>query len=73
MLSSQETMRLSEARYRAGVDDHLRYLDAQRNVYTNEISAIETGTQRQVALVTLFRSLGGGWKAESDSYGQNRF
>ncbi len=62
--SSQKVMRLSEARYRAGVDDYLRYIDAQLSVCTNEISAIEISTQRQVALVTLFRALGGGWKAK---------
>ncbi len=60
--SSKEAMGLSEARYRAGVDDHLLYIDAQRMVFTNEILLIEVSTQRQIALSTLFRTLGGGWK-----------
>ena len=60
--SSREALGLSEARYRAGVDDHLRYIDAQRSVFSNEISFIEVTTQRQIALATLFRTLGGGWK-----------
>jgi len=64
--SSQEAMRLSEARYRAGVDDHLRYLDAQRSAFANELSSIEVSTQRQIALATLFRTLGGGWNADAD-------
>jgi len=60
--SSTETLRLSQARYRAGVDDNLRYLDAQRNDFVNQTSLIDIGTQRQMALASLFRALGGGWQ-----------
>jgi len=59
--SSQEAMRLSEARYRGGVDSHLRYLDAQRSAFTDQLTYIEVSTQRQIALATLFKALGGGW------------
>lgn len=61
--TSRNALRLAEARYNAGIDDHLRYLDAQRNAFTNESGLIEVDTQRQLALVDLFRSLGGGWKS----------
>lgn len=59
--SSRETLRLAEARYRAGVDDHLRYLDAQRSVFAHESAYIDAMTQRQAALAGLFRVLGGSW------------
>lgn len=59
--SSQEALRLAEARYRAGVDGHLRYLDAQRSAFASQIALIDITTQRQIALATLFRALGGGW------------
>ncbi len=59
--TSTEAARLARARYESGVDDHLRYLDAQRASFGNEIAVIETATQRQIALVSLYRSLGGGW------------
>ncbi|MEG1770509.1 MAG: efflux transporter outer membrane subunit, partial [Comamonas sp.] len=59
--SSDEALRLSEARYRGGVDSHLRYLEAQRSAFSHQLSAIEVGTQRQLALVQLFKALGGGW------------
>ncbi|MFD4836985.1 efflux transporter outer membrane subunit [Achromobacter sp. NPDC058515] len=61
--SSQEAMRLSEARYRGGVDSHLRYLDAQRSAYTDQLAYIDVSTQRQAALAALFKALGGGWPA----------
>lgn len=64
--SSAETLRLSEARYRAGMDSHLRYLDAQRSRYANQATLIEVAAERQTALVTLFRTLGGAWSASDN-------
>ncbi|WP_448683843.1 efflux transporter outer membrane subunit [Pseudomonas nicosulfuronedens] len=61
--TTNETLKLAKARYEGGVDSHLRYLDAQRSNFVNESAYIETSTQRQVALVDLFRALGGGWRA----------
>ncbi|WP_274383066.1 efflux transporter outer membrane subunit [Cupriavidus gilardii] len=63
--TSEQTLRLSEARYRAGVDDHLRYLEAQRSHYSAQTALIDVAAQRQAALASLFRALGGGWSAES--------
>jgi multidrug efflux system outer membrane protein len=63
--AGNRAMRLSEARTLAGEDDTLRYLDAQRNAFASEMSFIEAGTARQIALATLFRALGGGWRGES--------
>lgn len=58
--SSQTAFRLSELRWRAGVDDHLRYLDAQRSAFANRMAYIQTSTQKQIALSSLFKTLGGG-------------
>ncbi|MCB2253841.1 efflux transporter outer membrane subunit [Pseudomonas chlororaphis] len=62
--TSNESLKLAKARYEGGVDSHLRYLDAQRTSFVNEMQLIEVSTQRQIALVDLFRSLGGGWSAQ---------
>lgn len=59
--SSEEALRLAEARYRGGVDSHLHYLEAQRSAYASQLPYIETSTQRQIALAGLFRALRGGW------------
>jgi len=59
--SSAQSLRLSEARYRSGVDDYLRFMDAQRRDFANQSALIETTAQRQIALATLFKALGGGW------------
>lgn len=62
--SSAITLRLSEARYHNGADDHLRYLDAQRNDFANQMALVGIQTQRQVAQTALFRALGGAWDGQ---------
>lgn len=62
--SSQAAMALAKARYEGGVDDHLRYLDAQRSTFTDGSTLIQISTERQIALVDLFKALGGGWIRE---------
>jgi len=62
--TSSETLKLAKARYEGGIDSHLRYLDAQRTRFVNETAFIEVSTQRQIALIDLFRSLGGGWSSD---------
>lgn len=59
--TSTETTRLAEVRYRSGADDFSRYLDAQRSDLANQLALVQVTTQRQIALATLFRALGGGW------------
>lgn len=59
--TSAESLRLSQARYRYGADSHLRYLDAQRSDFSNQITLIRARTHYQIALVGLFKALGGGW------------
>jgi multidrug efflux system outer membrane protein len=52
--------RLSEARFRAGVDSFLTTLDAQRTAYAAEQQLVTTRLSRANNLVELYRSLGGG-------------
>lgn len=65
--TSAESLRLATARYRGGVDSHLRYLDAERSHFASQMAVIEVATQRQMALATLFKALGGGWTAPQPS------
>jgi multidrug efflux system outer membrane protein len=52
--------RLSDARYRAGVDSFLTALDAQRTAYAAEQQLATARLARISNLVELYRSLGGG-------------
>jgi len=63
--SSSARLQLSQARYQSGADDHLRYLDAQRDDFVSQMALVQIETQRQIALATLFRTLGGGWLGQA--------
>ncbi|WP_431358398.1 efflux transporter outer membrane subunit [Sphingomonas echinoides] len=52
--------RLSDARYRAGVDSFLTSLDSQRTAYGARQDLVTTRLARANNLVTLYRVLGGG-------------
>ena len=52
--------RLSDARYRAGVDSFLVSLDAQRTAYAAQQQLVTTRRLRAANLVQLYRTLGGG-------------
>lgn len=63
--TSVNTLELAELRFLNGVDSHLRYLEAQRGHFTQQIALIEVRVQKQSALTTLFKALGGGWQQQS--------
>jgi multidrug efflux system outer membrane protein len=58
--SAQVAARLSDARYRAGVESFLTALDAQRTAYAAQQQLVTTRLTRSNNLVELYRSLGGG-------------
>lgn len=55
-----ETYRLTEARYKAGVDNYLSVLVAQRSLYSGQQSLVNLRLSRLSNLVTLYKVLGGG-------------
>lgn len=55
-----DSLRLSEARFRGGVDNYLAVLDAQRALFATQLSLISVQLSRQSNLVTLYKVLGGG-------------
>ncbi len=58
--ASRASLRLSEARYREGLDNYLSYLDSQRNLYTAETQLIDTRLIEAINRIMLYRVLGGG-------------
>jgi multidrug efflux system outer membrane protein len=57
--------RLSEMRFRSGVEGYLNTLDAQRTLYGAQQILIVTRQSRLSNLVTLYKTLGGGWSEHS--------
>lgn len=60
--TTEMRLKLSRARYENGADDYSRYLDAQRQSFSNQSALVQVQTEQQLALVDLFRALGGGWQ-----------
>lgn len=60
--ASNESYRLSDARYRNGIDSYLGLLDAQRSRYAAEQELIGTRLSEASNRVTLYKVMGGGWQ-----------
>lgn len=56
------SFRLSEARYKGGVDSFLGLLDAQRTLYSAQLELINVRLAEAANRVALYRVLGGGWQ-----------
>jgi multidrug efflux system outer membrane protein len=61
--ASREALDIAESRYRSGLTNYLDVLDAQRTLLANEITESRTLLSQLVAVVQLYRALGGGWDA----------
>jgi hypothetical protein len=57
-----ETVQLSEARYKGGLDSYLQVLDAQRNLFAGELTLAQLQFRERGAVLQLYRALGGGWQ-----------
>jgi multidrug efflux system outer membrane protein len=60
--ANEKTYRLTEARYRRGVDSSLAALDAQRSYYSAQQNLITARLLEANNLITLYSVLGGGWR-----------
>ncbi|WP_405053055.1 efflux transporter outer membrane subunit [Sphingomonas sp. BE138] len=58
-VAAQDTLNLTNARYRGGIDTYLTSLDAQRQLYSAQRTLVATQLVRATNLVTLYRTLGG--------------
>ena len=63
--AAADTARLSDARYKGGVDSFLASLDAQRSLYAARRGEIATGLLLVQTRIALFRALGGDSSAGS--------
>ncbi len=60
LTSLEETYRLSDARYKGGIDSYLSVLVAQRSLYSAQQVMVSLRLARLANLVTLYKVLGGG-------------
>jgi multidrug efflux system outer membrane protein len=58
----QDRSRLAYLRYQGGVDTQLNALDADRDLFAAEMNLAQTKRNELLALVQLYKALGGGWQ-----------
>ncbi|MCL4801771.1 MAG: efflux transporter outer membrane subunit [Burkholderiales bacterium] len=62
-----EALRLAEIRYRAGADDLLVVLDAQRTLFQAQDQLAQARRARLQTAVSTYRALGGGWALPAEA------
>jgi len=58
----QDRLRLAYIRYRGGVDTQLDALDADRDLFTAQLSLSQIRLNELLTVVQLYKALGGGWQ-----------
>ena len=66
--AEQRRYDLADARYRNGVDSYLTVLTAQQDLYSAQQNLIATRFARLSNLISLYQSLGGGWRENSPQH-----
>jgi multidrug efflux system outer membrane protein len=64
----RESVQLSSIRYDSGLASYFEIIDAEIQMYPAELSAILYDLGRKVALVNLYRSLGGSWNLNDSQW-----
>jgi multidrug efflux system outer membrane protein len=58
----QESTRLSNLRYKGGLDSYLQVLDSERNLFQGQLVLAQLRLAEMQSFVQLYRALGGGWQ-----------
>ena len=58
----KDRLRLAYVRYRGGVDTQLNALDADRDLFSAELSLAQIRLDESLTVVQLYKALGGGWQ-----------
>ena len=62
----QRYLDLATLRYQNGYSDYLTVVDAERNLYGAQLSLAQTQGDLFIALVNLYKAMGGGWVEEAE-------
>ncbi len=58
--------RLAKLQYEAGKTSYLQVLDADRALFDGQLTQVQTQADTLIALVDVYRAMGGGWIDEAD-------
>ncbi len=63
----EQAVRLSTERYLAGKATYYEILEAQQQLFPTQLNLSRTERDEQLAVVALYKALGGGWREEASS------
>jgi outer membrane protein, multidrug efflux system len=64
VVAAGDTARLADIRYKGGVTSYLEVLDSERQFFDAELGLVRSNRDELLAVVRLYRALGGGWQEE---------
>ncbi len=67
VVSLQDASAIATMRYEGGVSSYLEVLDTETRYFSAELQLVQAQLDESVAVVRLYKSLGGGWQAEEPS------
>jgi multidrug efflux system outer membrane protein len=67
-----DSVTIARRRYLGGLASYYEVLEAQQLLYPAEISLSETSRDRRLAIVQLYRALGGGWNFDNTQWTNGR-
>lgn len=62
-----DAARLADIRYKGGVTSYLEVLDSERQFFDAELGLVRANRDELLAVVRLYRALGGGWQEERET------
>jgi len=63
----ERAVRLSQLRYRGGLDSYLQVLDAETRLFDGQLQLADLKRDELIAVVRLYRALGGGWRSVTNA------
>lgn len=66
VVAARSAAQLSRARYDGGVTSYLEVLESERSLFRTELLASSTRREQVVAIVELYKALGGGWPTDAE-------
>lgn len=63
----REYERMAELQYNAGYTPYLTVLNAQQELFPAELQAVQTNATSYIAVINLYKALGGGWIAKGEA------
>ncbi|MFM0172039.1 efflux transporter outer membrane subunit [Paraburkholderia sediminicola] len=65
--ADRDAVTIATRLYRQGIEDFLSVLDAERSLYAADDKLAQSDRDTALALVALYKALGGGWQAEGSA------